>query len=114
MYPIPEGDRLGGFRNGAEPTYRIVVTTSDDHAPEQHLRDLVAHKRGDLRSLSRVQPAQSGTLHVHLGIRRVDEVLAALEGAGFEIVAVVVVGRSDAHECDATVFRAANARASNL
>ncbi len=79
----------------AAPTYRVVLAIPGEGCAEEQVREVIQHKRGDLRSVCHAAPggaAQKGTdrMHVQLGLRRIDDVLAALEGAGFGIDAVVV------------------------
>ncbi len=73
----------------AVPTYRVVLAICGEERAEEQLRDLIRRKRGDLRSFGCASPQRGGRIDVHLGARRLDDVLAALEGAGFAIDAVV-------------------------
>jgi len=115
MHEAFQAEKHPDCPSGAGPVYQVVITVSEGQLAEQQLREVIAHKRGDLRSLCRIPPAHPGKLHVHLGARRVHDVLAALEGAGFEVTAVVTPGeRLASHGCGTIALRAANPRASNL
>ena len=73
-------------RTHSRPVYRVVVTDVAEHA-EGQIRELIQRKGGDLRLLFRSPPREPSRIHIHLGLRRIDDVLAALEGAGFAICA---------------------------
>ncbi len=72
------------------PTYRVVLALPGEECAEEQVREVIQHKRGDLRSVCHTAPRGTGRMHLQLGLRRIDDVLAALEGAGFGIDAVVV------------------------
>jgi hypothetical protein len=71
------------------PIFCVVLAVPDQEGAEAHIRTVIRHKRGDLRSLSSPAPQAPGRLHLRLGVRRIDDVLAALEGAGFAVDTVV-------------------------
>lgn len=70
------------------PLYRVLVTATDEDAGAR-IRQIVEAKRGELKSLGALPRLD---YVVHLGRRRVDDVLAAFEGAGFAVRAVVALG----------------------
>jgi hypothetical protein len=77
-------------RRTAPVMYRIVLTLPGNQRAER-VRQVVAAKRGDLQLLARAAlPAHPCRVHAYLGLRRIDDVIAALEGEGFAIDAVVV------------------------
>jgi acetoin utilization protein AcuB len=79
----------------AEATYRIVISGAKGRLAERQVRDVIAHQHGELKWLH----ADSGSpdkLHVRLKARRVDDVVTALEAAGFNVDALVAPARSRA------------------
>jgi hypothetical protein len=75
--------------SAAAPIYRVVLSIAGEERAEEQLREVIHRKRGDLRSLCSADPRHAGRMQVHLGLRRIDDVLAALEGAGFAVDTVV-------------------------
>jgi acetoin utilization protein AcuB len=78
--------RLSGV---GEPTYRLVVCVPNGLADAPQIRRLVHDCHGELKWLhvdGRRQPAQS---HLRLKVREIDDLVTALEGAGFDVEAVV-------------------------
>jgi acetoin utilization protein AcuB len=69
----------------AEPTTRIVVTCGTGGGAERQIRQIVLGCHAELKWLHR----QGGSLHVRLKTRRLDDLVTALEGAGFPVTAVV-------------------------
>jgi hypothetical protein len=69
----------------AEPVYGVVLVDVAVQQAEQRIRQVIKKKRGELKKLF-WKPNQ---IYVHLGMRRIDDVLPALEGAGFNVCAVV-------------------------
>ena len=72
-----------------ESVYRVVIINAMQPRAAQRIREVVERKRGDLKLLCHRPSARPNQVDVHLGTRRLDDVLAALEGAGFDIAAVV-------------------------
>ena len=100
----------------AEPIYRVVLTMPLDARAERRLRHLVERKRGELKSLLCTAPRYPSQVHLYLGIRRIDDVVSALEGAGFAIDAVVATRERLPSRCSLATpsSRRPNARSSNL
>lgn len=103
--PVMEGRRLVGILTSADvlsafvnlsgvsqPTYRIMLTAADGKNAETRIREVVERKRGTVKWLQgdRKRPAK---FVLRLRTRRVDDIAAALEAAGFEVTAVVAPGR---------------------
>jgi len=74
---------------GAEALYQVVVSVGADRDSEQSIRHLVARNRGELKQLRHETQGRDARLHLYLGRARIDDVVTALEGAGFEVGAVV-------------------------
>jgi hypothetical protein len=72
-----------------EPLYRVVLSASGGPAAERQIRRVIERKRGDLRRFYRDAERHAPRVHLHLGARRLDDVLTALEGAGFGVDAVI-------------------------
>src|SRR5437899_1110979 len=73
----------------ATPVYRVVLAHAAAPQAEDRIRQVVEQKRGDLKALFWSVPGWPNQIHLHLGTRRIDDVLPALEGAGFDVRAVV-------------------------
>jgi len=76
------GDRV----DAAKPLYRVMLTVRGAGSAAG-LPALVECKRGDLR---RLVHRAARRVEVHLGIRRIDDVVAAVEAAGYDIDAIVL------------------------
>lgn len=74
--------------------YEVVLSTSNGCTEEKTIRDVVARSRGELKRLGHTTWQQHARLHLHLGRRRIDDVVTALEGAGFTIDAVIATPAS--------------------
>jgi hypothetical protein len=72
-----------------EPSYEVVLSAERGWATEEVVRNLVQHSRGQLKRLVHSSRQRQARLHLHLGRRRIDDVLTALEGAGFSVDAVI-------------------------
>src|SRR5262249_17498078 len=106
------------------PMYRVVLMLHGERTIEQRLerrvRDVIASKRGVLHGLAVDRAERASKMSLHLGARRIDDVVAALEGAGFEVSAVIAtrapvrplaaVGSGP----DASIAGRVRARSSNL
>jgi hypothetical protein len=90
--------------------YRVVLTMPGDVCAERRLRHLIVQKRGELWSLQRSAPRRAGRVQLYLGMRRIDDVVAALEGAGFTVDAVVATREPSRLRPEAR----SSARSSNL
>src|SRR5262249_52710642 len=108
------GDRVY-LQPHTAPHYQVVLTTADGGVMEEQVREVIARRRGALKSVCRMVPAHARRLSVHLGRRRIDDVLAALEGVGFDIEVLIVAGeRPQSYSSPDDELPAASARASNL
>jgi hypothetical protein len=74
---------------GNEPLYQIVIPLGPLFDAEPTIRQLVARHRGELKQLRHETRGQQARLHLYLGRTRIDDVVSALEGAGFEVGAVI-------------------------
>lgn len=78
---------------GTEALYQVVVAVSADRDPEQAIRHLVARNHGELKQVRHETLGRDARLHLYLGRTRIDDVVTALEGAGFEVGAVIAAMR---------------------
>jgi acetoin utilization protein AcuB len=78
-----------------ESTYRIVISGAKGRLAERRVREVVAAQRGELKWLH-ADTRDPNKLHVRLKTRRVDDVVTALEAAGFNVDALVAPARSPA------------------
>jgi acetoin utilization protein AcuB len=105
--PVLEGKRLVGIitisdvldalvalSGVAEPTYRLAVADPRGHRSETRARQAVERGRGELRWLHRTPRARPPELHLRVKAKRIDDVVVALEGEGFEVTRVVAAPRS--------------------
>ena len=74
---------------GEEPLYEVVLSDSNGCADEEAIRGVVERSRGELKRLGHTSLHHGARLHLHLGRRRIDDVVTALEGAGFRVAAVI-------------------------
>ena len=72
----------------ADPRYRVVLSASALQRLVL-LRRIIERERGDLRRLFHMTRRRSRQVELHLGGHRIDDVVTALEAAGFDVDAVV-------------------------
>ncbi len=80
--------RLSGIQ---EPTYRISLAAGANLSAAL-VRALVHRHHGNLKWLHAEAGGKRRTLHLRVRARRIGDLLTALEGAGFEVTAVVAPG----------------------
>ena len=106
--PVVEGGKLVGILASAdildafvdlsgvgEATYRIVLSGAKGKPAERLVREVVGQQRGELKWLH-PDTQHPDKLHLRLKARRVDDVVTALEAAGFNVDAVVAPAGSRA------------------
>lgn len=71
-----------------EPTFRVVLSASATQRLAG-IHKVIERNRGDLRRLYRMTRRGLPQILLHLGARRIDDVLTGLEAAGFDVTAVV-------------------------
>jgi acetoin utilization protein AcuB len=76
----------------AEPTYRLTVEVSEGKRAHAELRRTVEHARGEVKWM-RPDRQRPSLMHLRLKARNFDDVVTALEGAGFEVTSVVAPSR---------------------
>jgi acetoin utilization protein AcuB len=76
----------------AERTYRLEVDGPRRPRIEIDLRHLIEHMHGEVRWVHR-DAQRRGRYHLRLKCRNIDDVVTALEAAGFEVCAVVAPPR---------------------
>jgi hypothetical protein len=74
---------------GTEALYQVVVSVGACGDEEYAIRHLVERTRGELKQLRHETQGRQARLHLYLGRTRIDDVVTALEGAGFDVGAVV-------------------------
>lgn len=77
------------FPDDGESLYRIVLCVGDVGQATQQIRQVVGRARGDLRRLTEGTRRQPLKVSLRLGARHIDDVITALEAAGFDVGAVV-------------------------
>lgn len=73
----------------AEPSYRLILGLTEEKGAAAQIRRIVDRCHGEIKWLhvdTRKRPAQA---HLRVSIRFIDNLAAALEGAGFEVTAIV-------------------------
>ncbi len=106
--PVVEGGKLVGILTESdildafvdlsgvgEATYRIVLSGAKGRQAQQQVRQAVASRRGELKWLH-PDSHDASKLHLRLKARRIDDVVTALEAAGFEVDALVAPSGSRA------------------
>jgi acetoin utilization protein AcuB len=78
-----------------EATYRLVLSGAKGKQAERQVRDMVAQKRGELKWLH-PDTRHPDKLHLRLKSRRVDDIVTALEAAGFNVEVLVAPAGSRA------------------
>lgn len=78
-----------------EATYRIVLSGAKGKQAERQVREVVAQKHGELKWLH-PDTRYPNKLHLRLKSRRVDDIVTALEAAGFNVDALVAPSGSRA------------------
>jgi len=71
-----------------EATYRIIISGAKGRLAERRVREVVTAQRGELKWLH-ADTRDPGKLHLRLKTRRADDVVTALEAAGFNVDALV-------------------------
>jgi acetoin utilization protein AcuB len=77
-----------------EPTFRLVIADATDAAGEVRVRGAVERGRGELKWLHRASGSRPPLIHLRVKTKRVDDVVAALEADGFEVVRVIAAARA--------------------
>jgi acetoin utilization protein AcuB len=106
--PVVDGGKLVGILASAdildafvdlsgvgEATYRIVLSGAKGKQAERQVRELVVQKHGELKWLH-PDTRHPNKLHLRLKSRRVDDIVTALEAAGFNVDVVVAPAPSRA------------------
>ena len=78
-----------------EATYRIVLSGAKGKQAERQVREVVTQKHGELKWLH-PDARHASKLHLRLKSRRVDDIVTALEAAGFNVDALVAPSGSRA------------------
>jgi acetoin utilization protein AcuB len=105
--PVVEEGRLVGILSSAdildafvelsgvaEPTYRIALLGKNRSSADE-IRQIVLRNRGEIKWLHRAAEGRRPEVQLRVKIRRVDDLVTALEAAGFEVTAQVASsGRS--------------------
>jgi acetoin utilization protein AcuB len=106
--PVVEGNTLVGILASAdildafvdlsgvgEATYRITISGAKGKPAQRQVRQVIEHQRGELKWLH-PDSRDASKLHLRLKARRIDDVITALEAAGFNVDALVAPARSQA------------------
>lgn len=107
--PVLEGGKLVGILSASdvldafidlsgvgEHTYRLTVGNARSRQAQQRVRQLVAdHARGELKWMH-PDSRNPSKLHLRLKTQRIDDVVTALEAAGFDVLSVVAPAKSRA------------------
>jgi hypothetical protein len=70
---------------GNEPLYQVVIPLAALCDAEPAVRELIERHRGELKQLRHETQGRRARLHLYLGRRRIDDIVSALESAGFEV-----------------------------
>lgn len=82
-------DAFVGLSGVNERSYRLAVIGGAAATAVARVRRAVERARGELKWLHRDVRLRPPQLHMRVKVQRVDNVVAALEAAGFEVVSVV-------------------------
>lgn len=86
-------DALVALSGVSQATYRLVVSGSGGQAMEPRARRAVERAGGELKWLHREPHPRPQRLHMRVKIKRVEDVVGALEAEGFEVLRVVAAPR---------------------
>ncbi len=75
--------------HGSESRYRVRLLLAATVRAEQRLLALIRRKRGHLLRLERCTAHRPERVDVHLGARRIHDVVDALEASGLVVTAVI-------------------------
>ena len=87
-------DALVVLSGVSEATYRLVVSGSGGQAMEPRARRAVDRARGQLKWLHREPRLRPQRLHMRVKVKRIDDVVSALEAEGFDVLRVVAAPRA--------------------
>jgi acetoin utilization protein AcuB len=100
--PVVERDRIAGIITSsdilaafvdlsgvAEPTYRVSLEATERRLGLREIRRIVDQHRGELKWSHTERRTRPARIHIRLKARRVDDIVTALESAGFTVCAVV-------------------------
>ncbi len=106
--PVVEGGKLVGILTASdvldafvdlsgvgEATYRIVLSGAKGKQAQQQVRQTVGSTRGELKWIH-PDSRDASKLHLRLKARRIEDIVTALEAAGFEVDALVAPAGSRA------------------
>lgn len=98
--PVVEARSLIGILSGSdvldafvefcgviEPSYHMIVSGGDPGDRRWQIRRIIEQKRADLKWIYRDR--RSGKVHLRVKAQRADDVVTALEAAGFDVSAVL-------------------------
>jgi acetoin utilization protein AcuB len=74
-------------------TYRLTIGAKDGKQAEPTVRRIIEEHKGELKWLHREPRGRHPQIHARLRARHVEDVVTALEAAGFEVTSVVAPGR---------------------
>jgi acetoin utilization protein AcuB len=89
-------DALVALSGVSEPSYRIVATGGSGRQAKARAARAVERGRGEIKWLHRDTGSRSPRVHLRVKVRRIDDVVAALESEGFEVLRVVAGPGADA------------------
>jgi hypothetical protein len=85
-------------RPDGEALFRIVLNVELTLRTRRRLRSLIHRRGGELKEVRSPETRRpDGRTHLTLGRRRIDDVVTALEAAGFTVAAVVATQRATRH-----------------
>lgn len=100
--PVVDGEHLVGIITAsdildafiqlsgvAESSYRLVLSGARSEKALRQIRAIVESHGGELRWTYVETGGRRGSVHVRIRSRRLDELTAALEAAGFEVAAII-------------------------
>lgn len=87
-------DALVALSGVTEATYRLVVSGGRGRAMEGRGRRAVERGRGELKWLHRDPRPRPQQLQMRVKVKRIDDVVSALEAEGFEVLRVVAAPRA--------------------
>jgi acetoin utilization protein AcuB len=87
-------DALVALSGVSEPTYRLVASGGRGRATEARARRAVERAGGELKWLHRDARSRPPELQMRVKVKRVDDVVGALEADGFEVLRVVAAPRA--------------------
>ena len=87
-------DALVVLSGVAEPSFRLLISGTAAAGADTHVRRAVTRAGGTVTWLHRTPRKRPLEVHLRVKVKRVDDVIAALEASGFEVLRAIAAARA--------------------